>query len=148
MKKENDHKSVKSKNNPPVKRKYVIKPGRISGKDKNYTAETLLNAIKGSRGVITAISNNLNCDRATAEKYIVKYPECIAAVEQEREGILDKCESRIYDLMECGEAQLSAQLAKFILTTQGRKRGFIEKLDIKSENRTEIVYLDRQDENL
>ena len=93
---------------------------------KDYSIETLLEAIKGSGAVVSTIAKRLGCDWNTAKKYINKWSKTIAAFNDEQEAILDMCESAIYKSVQEG----NTQDAKWVLATKGKKRGFTERQEI------------------
>jgi len=89
--------------------------------------ETLLEAIKGSAGIISTIAKRLEIEWHTAETRIQKYPEALKAFADEREGILDMAEATILTSIKQGDTGS----AKWLLSTIGRKRGFTEKQEIE-----------------
>lgn len=97
------------------------------GKELNFTEEEMLNAIKGSAGIISTIADNLNCQWHSAHKYIQKYESAKQAYEDECERMLDTAESELKKLIEKGDPQM----IRYILSTKGKKRGFSEKQEIE-----------------
>ena len=93
---------------------------------KDYSTETLLEAIKGSGAVVSTIAKRLGCDWNTAKKYINKHKKTQQAFANEEETILDMCESAIYKSVQEG----NTQDAKWVLATKGKKRGFTERQEI------------------
>ena len=93
---------------------------------KDYSTETLIEAIKGSGAVVSTIAKRLGCDWNTARKYINNNEEAQQAFTNEEETILDMCESAIYKSVQEG----NTQDAKWILATKGKKRGFTERQEI------------------
>ena len=89
--------------------------------------ETVLEAIKGSGGIVSTVSKRLDCAWHTANKYIHEWDETKAAFEDEREAILDMAEGVIYQSIKEG----NSQDAKWILSTLGKKRGFSEKVELE-----------------
>jgi transposase len=90
------------------------------------TNETIIEAIKGSGGIISTIAKRLNVSWHTADKYIQQSDETKEALADEREAILDMAEGALYGSIKEG----NTQDAKWLLATKGRKRGFNEKIDI------------------
>jgi hypothetical protein len=86
----------------------------------------LLAAIKGSGGIISNISKRLKVDWHTANNLIKKNPNCLLALEDEKEKILDLAETKIIEAMMSGDTSTS----KWVLATQGRKRGWSENIKI------------------
>lgn len=91
------------------------------------TNETIIEAIKGSGGIISTIAKRLNVSWHTADKYIQQSEETKEALADEREAILDMAEGALYGSIKEG----NTQDAKWLLATKGRKRGFNEKVDIE-----------------
>ena len=108
------------------------------------TNETIIEAIKGSGGIISTIAKRLNVSWHTADKYIQQSDETKEALADEREAILDMAEGAVYSSIKEG----NTQNAKWLLATKGRKRGFNEKIDIEHSGDLNVVYLDKQDEQL
>ena len=108
------------------------------------TNETIIEAIKGSGGIISTIAKRLNVSWHTADKYIQQSDETKEALADEREAILDMAEGALYSSIKEG----NTQDAKWLLATKGRKRGFNEKIDIEHSGDLNVVYLDKQDEQL
>ena len=57
--------------------------------------EEVLEAIKGSGGIVSTVSKRIDCQWHTAKKYINKWDETKAAFDDEREAILDMAEGVI-----------------------------------------------------
>lgn len=99
------------------------------GRAKSYTAQTLIQAIKGSGGIISTIAKKLDCEWFTARKYIDKWEETKRAYLDEQEVVLDMAEGTLLKSIQEGDVQS----AKWILSTKGKKRGYSEKLEIQVE---------------
>ena len=104
-----------------------------------YTELLILDAIKGSSGIISVVSKRLDCDWHTARKYANLYDSCKEALLDESERVLDLAESALYKSIQTG----NTQDAKWLLAVKGKKRGFNEKteinLNIKEDNEFKIV---------
>ena len=94
--------------------------------------EAVVEAIRGSGGIINTIAKRLDCDWHTAKKYINKWDKTIAAFDDEREAILDMAEGVIYKSVKEG----NSQDAKWILATLGKNRGFSEKHEVEHSGST------------
>lgn len=92
-----------------------------------YNKRTVLQAIEGSGGIISAVAKRLGCDWATARAYIQRWPETQAAFEAERERILDLAETTIYRAIQEGDVQA----AKWVLSRLGRHRGFSDEIGLQ-----------------
>ena len=89
--------------------------------------DVVLEAIRGSGGIVNTVAKRLDCDWHTAKKYINEWDETRAAFDDEREAILDMAEGVIYQSVKEG----NSQDAKWILATLGKNRGFSEKHEIE-----------------
>ena len=108
---------------------------RPKGATLNYSPEKVLEAIKGSYGIITTIAERLNCVWQTAKNYINKWPETKEAYEAEREAILDMAESTVYRNIKDG----NSQDAKWVLSTLGKRRGFTERHEVTGADGKDLV---------
>ena len=93
---------------------------------KNYTKEEILEAIKGSNGIVYAVSSKLKCQWHTAQKYIEKYNDTKQAFQNEKEMGLDFTESMLFKRIQEG----SDSMIKYHLDNQGKKRGYGQKQEI------------------
>jgi Mn-dependent DtxR family transcriptional regulator len=93
----------------------------------NYTEEQILKAISGSRAIMSTIADRLGCTWHTAKKYVEKYPNCVRALEDETESLIDTVENKAIELMEKGDSSM----VKYYLSTKGKKRGYSEKHEIE-----------------
>lgn len=113
-------------------------------KKKIYKKADILEAIKGSGGIVTTIALSLNCDWHTAKKNINKYEETREAFDGESETGLDLVEGKAYQQAKNGDGAM----IRFILATKGRKRGYGDKapqaLDDEN-NQIKIVVVDDGD---
>ena len=93
------------------------------GKALQYKKDTVLKAVKDSKGIITTIAKRLKCSWHTAETYCNKYPESKRALKDENEKILDICEGL---LIESIEKNKDIQNAKWLLSKKGKVRGYTD----------------------
>lgn len=100
-----------------------------------YNKRTVLRAIEGSGGIVSAVARRLGCDWATARAYIQRWPETQAAFEAERERILDLAEATLYRAIQEGDAQA----AKWVLSRLGRHRGYGDHVEVSGQQTLEIV---------
>jgi len=122
------------------------KPQKISTKITNgKEAETVIEAIKGSAGIVSTIAKRLGVEWHTANERIQKYPETLKAFADEREGILDMAEATILTAIKSGDTGS----AKWLLSTIGKKRGFSEKLEVQIDGEistpVKFVFVDPPD---
>ena len=113
-------------------------------KEININIELVLEAIKDSGAVMSTIADRLGVSWHTAKKQIDKHEETQEAYRDEEEITLDKAESALHRAIEKDDIQA----AKWLLATKGKKRGYSEKHQVEHSGQTEIVYLDKQDEEL
>ena len=55
----------------------------------SYTAQTFIDAIPGTGGIVSAIARKVGCEWNTARKYIDNYPTVKAAYDAECEAMLE-----------------------------------------------------------
>jgi len=108
------------------------------------TIDEIIEAIKNSGGIISTIAKRLGVAWCTADKYIQQSEDAKQALADEKEAILDMAEGVLYGSIQEG----NTQDAKWLLATKGRKRGFNEKIDVDVNGSLNVVYLDKQDENI
>jgi len=102
----------------------------MSGTDQ-LKAEQLIDAIKGSGGIVSTIASRVGCAWHTAKKYIEKYPTVAAAYEDECNKGLDLAESVVIQNIRIAARQaqdavepVNATDAKWYLTMKGAARGY------------------------
>ena len=96
-------------------------------KKKIYKKADILEAIKGSGGIVTTVALALNCDWHTAKANIEKYEETREAFDGELETGLDLVEGKAYAQAKNGDGAM----IRFILATKGRKRGYGEEITVQ-----------------
>lgn len=89
-------------------------------KDEKYTAEQIIDAIKDTRGILSAAALKLRCHRSTIENYAKRYVTVADAIRQERETLVDIGETKLILAMEAGEAWA----IMFLLRNLGKHRGY------------------------
>ncbi len=93
-------------------------PGRAGWS--RFTKEQVLEAIRDSGGIVSAVARKLECDWNTARKYISKWQETRDAFAAERERVLDVAETVVIRALEAGDVGV----AKWLLSRLGGRRGF------------------------
>lgn len=96
-----------------------------------------LNALKDSGGVITSIANRLEVTRKAVYEYIERNPELRKFVEDEKEKILDMAEISLFSQVK--DKDFGA--TKYILSTRGKSRGYIEKTESEITHKGEGIKL-------
>ena len=99
--------------------KKLVKPER-------YTAEQVIAALEGTKGMVTLAARKLGCHPATVRNYIARHPTVAQAHKEQREGFLDMAELALQKAVQNGEGWAVA----FALKTIGRSRGYVEKIEI------------------
>jgi hypothetical protein len=97
--------------------------------------ELVLEAIKGTGGIMSAIAKRLGCEWHTANTWCQKWVETQKALEDEREGILDLAENTVYQSIK----DKDVQTAKWLLATKGKRRGYSERHEIDATVQGQIV---------
>jgi hypothetical protein len=90
------------------------------GRKRILKKNELLEAIKGSYGIISTIAARLHCNWHTVDETIKLYPECMQALADENETVLDFTESKAIERIKDGDGTM----IRFMLATKGKKRGY------------------------
>ena len=98
--------------------------------DHHYPVELFLKAIPKSGGIIATIAKKVGCDWHTAKNYIYSHPTVKQAYDDECEAILDLAETKLYEAVQNGDAQM----IKYILGTKGKRRGYVERTEVTGED--------------
>ena len=102
----------------------------------NFTEKQVLEAIKNSGGIITTIQahlvpiHNSKPDWNTVKKYVDKWESTKAAVEAERQTVLDVAENNIFQEI----YKHNPELSKWYLKMKGKDRGYIETQELINKN--------------
>lgn len=104
---------------------------------KKVTREQMLEAIKGSQGLVSKIQRKLEeitlepwNSWETVERYIHKWDSCERAVKAEKEAMLDIAENNIFKEMARGDVATS----KWYLRMKGKERGYEDTPTIQLDN--------------
>jgi len=86
-------------------------------------------AIPGSFGIRAIIAKKCDVDRGTITRYLQKERNKILVkeIEEERDKVLDVGEKKLIEAVDRGEFPA----IKFLLSTKGKGRGYIEKQEIE-----------------
>lgn len=108
-------------------------------KPNQFTAEQVIRAIRGSRGIKSAIAKRLQCNRRTVDNYIARFPTVKEAYEEEREATVDIAELELMKHLNAG----SLPAIFFVLKTIGKDRGYVERqeLNINLQIVNKLVHL-------
>jgi hypothetical protein len=88
-----------------------------------FTDKQMIAAITRARGLVYLAAQNLGCDPATIFHRAQKKPAIREIIETERNRVLDFAEAKLIEAVGNGQAWAVC----FLLKTQGRKRGYIER---------------------
>jgi len=95
----------------------------------NFTMERVLDAIKGSFGIMSKVAKRLdNCEWHTAQAYVNKWATTQKAYADEEERSLDVSESQL--IKKCNEGD--GPMIRFHLATKGKHRGYTERTEISA----------------
>ena len=103
---------------------------------KKVTQEQVLEAIKGTQGLISKIQKKLEAATGehwnweTVEKYVHKWEACEEAVKAEKEAMLDLAENNIFKALKQNDLATS----KWYLRMKGKERGYIETQEVHNIN--------------
>ncbi len=92
------------------------------------TCDEIIAAVKKAKGNLSSAAQSLGVTRQTLYNYRNRYSTVRDAIDEQRETMLDNAESVLYDAVLAGEAWAVC----FFLKTQGKKRGYIERLQQES----------------
>lgn len=110
------------------------------GRKRILKKKELLEAIQGSYGIISTIAARLHCNWHTVDETIKLYPECMQALADENESILDFTEGKAIERIKEGDGTM----IRFMLATKGKKRGYtyedkLEEDDTTEENTLNVI---------
>ena len=95
----------------------------------NRTVEEYAVALRESRGLLTVAARRLGVTRQAVHQRVGKHPTLQAARADARETILDEAEEVLFEQLRRGEAWAVC----FFLKTQGKDRGYVERVEEKRE---------------
>jgi hypothetical protein len=91
-----------------------------------FTQAQVIAALKATKGMITVAARHLQCSPTTVENYINRYEAVREARRLEREAFLDVGELALMKAVQGGEAWAVC----FLLKTQGKSRGYVERTEV------------------
>jgi hypothetical protein len=86
----------------------------------------IVQALHETRGMIYLAAERLGCEADTIYNYAKRYASVRDAIAKERGKTTDIAEHKLYDAITAGDPWA----VQFYLKTQGRDRGYVEKLDV------------------
>lgn len=105
-----------------------------------HTKKALLDALEKSLGIVTTACKIVGIDRSTFYKYVKEDEEFAKQVKDVEDVVLDFVESQLHKQIKEGNTTATI----FHLKTKGKKRGFIEKIQIENQQ-TEQSFEERVD---
>lgn len=93
--------------------------------NRDQKAKKIIKAIKEAKGLLTVAAVRAGVTYWTIWKYSKDYPSVAKAIEESKEGLLDLAEAKLYQ--EINSGNMTAII--FYLKTQGKKRGYIERVE-------------------
>lgn len=102
-------------------------------KQERFTEEEVAEALRTSRGFVSAAARKLACDPSTIRDYMERYPALRIVRHEAREEEKDVAELKLGQAIRNGEAWAIC----FYLKTQAKDRGYVE--------RSEVVAVDLND---
>ena len=103
------------------------------GRKRILKKKELLEAIQGSYGIISTIAARLHCNWHTVDETIKLYHECMQALADENESILDFTEGKAIERIKEGDGTM----IRFMLATKGKKRGYTYEDKLEDDDTTE-----------
>jgi len=94
-----------------------------------YTAEQVIEALRGTMGIKSAAARRLGCHWTTVDRYIKRYPTVARAYEEERQSIVDLAEVKLVERLKDGDGTM----IRFVLATLGKDRGYVERREVTGE---------------
>jgi len=99
---------------------------RVPRYRRKFTPEQMIEALTEAKGMSTVAARILHCNLRTVEAYAKEYPQVAEVKRQEKESMLDAGELSLLRAVQNGEAWAVC----FLLKTQGKQRGYIERQEI------------------
>lgn len=87
---------------------------------RRYGAAQILAKVPGTFGNMSVLAKRLGCGRNTLYEYCRRFPSIRAAMEEEREKLIDMAEGKLATLVNDGDFNA----IRFVLERQGRARGW------------------------
>lgn len=90
------------------------------------TKQIVIDALTQYQGNVSDTAKSLDCSRQTVYNYIDRYDDVKQAFDDISEATIDKVESKMFDLIDEGNATLII----FYLKTKAKHRGYIERREV------------------
>lgn len=112
----------KKRNKPPLNKQ-------------QFTVEEVAEALRESRGFVSATARRLACDPLTVYNYMERYPELVEIRKEAKEAEKDLAEMMLGKMIREGQFPATC----FFLKTQAKDRGYIERSEV--EMRVDVTKL-------
>ena len=109
----------------------------MQGAPLKYKAETIAEALRETKGLVSVAARKIGCQPGTVRAYIKRYPTVAQVVKDSRESITDLAETRLWAAIDRGEPWA----VQFWLRTQARERGYSDRYDLGTFLRERAVEL-------
>lgn len=100
-----------------------------------YTDKQIFAAIERNKGLVFLAAQQLGCYPSTIHHRAVKNNKIRECIEIERGRILDFAEAKLLEAVGRGEAWAIC----FLLKTQGKGRGYVERQEIKADAKITVL---------
>jgi len=90
------------------------------GRKRKFKKQDILDALKGSYGIVSEVADKLGVDWHTADDYIKLWPETLQAQKDENERYLDLTELKCIERVKAADGSM----IRFVLATKGKVRGY------------------------
>ena len=99
------------------------KGGNPPRKQEQFTVKEMADALRESRGFVSATARRLACDPLTVYNYMERYPELVEIRKEAKEAEKDLAEMMLGKMIRDGQFPATC----FYLKTQAKDRGYIER---------------------
>lgn len=94
-----------------------------------FTMGQMLKAVHLAKGMVSHAARRLRCHPETIREYANRFPEIAQALQEEREAVTDIAELALHKAIQ----ERQGWAVCFYLKTQGRSRGYIERIEHTGE---------------
>ena len=106
---------------------------RMPSIKERYSKKQVEDAIVRCSGRWAAVVNALNCSYAQLRVWMDSHPDHKKLAEGLREAIVDEAENEAWEQLRSPDPEIRREMAKFVLKTLGKSRGWGEGVQAKRE---------------
>lgn len=106
-----------------------------------YSKKNIIKAIKDAKGIISVAAKSLGCERQTIYNRMSKDEDIQEAMRVARDSMIDTAENALHNLITNDEHRDHYKATRYYLSTQGKKRGYIEKSEVHNINENTHEFL-------